>query len=437
MLVAALLTLVVAFAWFTRNPEAPAVDRATEWPWIGKWIGRLQDQWRPPPIPADRSAAAASEPAVVIRYYPAHPPPPRDYVWIAGGTALRAEPSVEAAPVLTIDETTNLFVHERRGDWVKVHRGAVEGWVMAPPGAGVAGPRSDRPEPVLPLPGRAPDAADLRRSLEIFSSPPRLGRLDPYLLYTDLAAKGVGPFCRELVAQAEERWTARYGVAPVGQAEEAILIFADREGYEDFAELAEGGPLPPGTTGHAARGLVATFAGERSPAEICRSLLHEIAHLLERRSLGPALPPWLGEGLARDFTDHLLDDGVDVARVAAAVRGGTAPGFERLTGLDHEAFHGAGRTLHYDLSQLWIGYLLGDAELEDGFRYFLDYLSRGGPWADHLGPDDFPRVRATPTLSDDLLHFLARDGLARDGLDRERERLEAGFRAWLWARGGG
>ncbi len=218
----------------------------------------------------------------------------------------------------------------------------------------------------------------------------------------------------------------RYGVTPVGQAEEAILLFADREGYESFAELVEGGPMPPGTTGHAARGLVATYAGERSPVEICRSLLHEIAHLLERRSLGPALPPWLGEGLARDFTGHLLDDGVDVAWVAAAVRDGTAPDFERLTGLDHEAFHVARRPLHYDLSQLWIAYLLADAELEDGFRYFLDYLSRGGPWADHLGPDDFPRVRATPTLSDDLLHLLARD----------RARLEAGFRVWLWARGG-
>ena len=89
LLVAVPLVLLLLFAWFTQHPEAPAVERAAEWPYVGEWIGRLQDRWRPPPLPSP--AGRSEEPEVIVRYYPAHPAP-REYVWVAGGTALRAAP---------------------------------------------------------------------------------------------------------------------------------------------------------------------------------------------------------------------------------------------------------------------------------------------------------------------------------------------------------
>ena len=75
-------------------------------------------------------------------------------------------------------------------------------------------------------------------------------------------------------------------------------------------------------------------------------------------------------------------------------------------------------------SGLWIRYLSTDASLQDGLGFFLDYLSRGGPWQEHLQPDDFLEVRTTPGLADDLLYFLGSD----------YERLDAGFREWLRSR---
>lgn len=453
LLVAVPVAALLLFAWFTQNPDSPAVDRAREWRYVGPWIARLQDYWRPPPVasPGDRGDG----PDVIVYYYPAHPPP-RDYVWVAGGTALRAAPSPEAEPVLTIEETTNLFFYERRGDWVRVHRGAVEGWVLSPPGSGVAGRRDDRPAPVLPLPGRAPEPETLKRALEAFSSPPVLARVDPYLAYTDAEAEAVGADCRALVASSEERWASRYRVIPQGEAAEAILLFSDRAAYERFHELAAGelrtgelptgelangelatgelatgelptGELPTGASGHSAAGLVATFAAGRSGGDLCRTLLHEIAHLLARRSLGPALPLWLDEGLAVDFTAELLGEALAFGEVSRAVRSGSAPDLAWLVALDSERFHGASRPLHYALSGAWVRYLASDADLEGGFRSFLQYLSRGGPWAEGLGERDFPAIRATPSLGDDLLYFLG----------REVERLEAGFRVWLWARGPG
>lgn len=421
LLVAVPIALLALFVWFTAHPDSPAVDRARAWPYVGWFVGRMQDRWRPPaPPPAPEASAGGSE--VIVLGEP-HRHGGRDYLWVAAGTPLREAPSAAAEIVATVEETINLFVDERRGEWARVHGRAFDGWVRSPAPEIVAGALGDRPQPVLPLPGRAPDPAELDRSLERFSSRPVVTRIGPYLAYRDGEGGAIDDLCAERIARSEERWTARYSVEPVGEAAEVILLFADRDAYTAFSEGLEG-PLPP-RTAHTGRGLVATWTSGRPAGEICRTLVHEIAHLLERRSLGPALPPWLGEGLAADFTSHLLEEAPQLVAVERAVERGVAPDFGAVVGLDSAGFYGSGRELHYASSAAWVRYLVSVPELAPRFRSFLAYLARGGPLGEDLGEEDFPEVRATPALEDDLLYFLERDETG----------LEAGFRSWLRALG--
>lgn len=153
---------------------------------------------------------------------------------------------------------------------------------------------------------------------------------------------------------------------------------------------------------------------------VCGRVVHELTHLLNRRGIGPALPPWLEEGLASDLSHAKIDErgrlhpgtvggetlrmgesvfevgGLAEARALRdALEVGEVTSFEELTELDSEAFYTAERVhLHYSLSLFWVRYLLSDesGSLAGGFRSFLVALARGEALTqdlllEHLGAD--------------------------------------------------
>jgi hypothetical protein len=152
--------------------------------------------------------------------------------------------------------------------------------------------------------------------------------------------------------------------------------------------------------------MVALYAGD-GPGDRAVSpvLRHELAHLLNRRSLGPALAPWLDEGLADDLAAFELDDrlaprespleamrAVEENRVeiwgtlaslddlARTIATGGLPPLASLLALDWNAFvEEPGAELHYAASAWLIRYLLDERSgLDLQFRSFLRQVAQGG-----------------------------------------------------------
>jgi hypothetical protein len=205
----------------------------------------------------------------------------------------------------------------------------------------------------------------------------------------------------------------------VGETAAAILLFQGAEEFLLFRDQ-ERIPVEPWAAGFTSEGIVALYEGSWPSTLVCARVVHELTHLLNRRGIGPALPPWLEEGLASDLSVAKIDDlgrllpgtlGGETLRMGeslfhvgglAEVRGlrdafevGGVTSFEELTELDSEAFYAAERVhLHYSLSLFWVHYLLSgeSGSLAGGFRSFLAALARGETLTgdlllEHLGAD--------------------------------------------------
>jgi hypothetical protein len=133
------------------------------------------------------------------------------------------------------------------------------------------------------------------------------------------------------------------------------------------------------------------------------TLLHELVHLVNRRALGPALPPWLDEGMANDLAESAVGEGgrllpgilgevtvTDGPRVerhlGAASRellrrslaNGTLPPLAALTAADGETFRAVEpQALAYAEASFLVRYLLA-GELAGRFRAFLATVAAGG-----------------------------------------------------------
>ena len=419
LLVAGLVLGLATVVWWTRHPESPSLSRLRSWPLVGAAAGRLQDYY----LAVDRATAAASSGAepleagsreIEIVYEPREP---RPYIWVSEGTVLRREPRIESESVGVMEAMTNLFVEERRGDWVRVRRAGADAWILRPrPGSSES--HGGRPSPVLPLPARPPDPAVLERAAAAMSGESHEFRLAAYAGRSDFDVSAIVTACEPLLAVLEDDYHEELGVEPVGEAAEVFLLFASRSDYETFSGLRSS------AVGHSAPGYAATHAENRRTESVCGTLVHETVHLLNRRAIGPALPPWLGEGLA-EYVQWLSADGLPSAIGAWRRTGAEMTELETLVELDEEGFHGGGSVATvYVASGLWIAYLMADPELRPAFRQFLRYLVSGGPWAENAAAGPARAVRRSPDLGDDLLHFLGRD----------YERLDSGIRAWLWSR---
>jgi hypothetical protein len=415
-----LLALVIAaaglFAWATHNADSPLLAAAEDWPAVGGLVAGFRQRWAPPPGAAPGGGEGGTEVVVQTEWIAEHgerPPPPEPppgtsfvgHAWVAAGAPLRAAPEEGAAEVGRVPRWLYLPVLERREPWARVIAPTGEGWVLPVAGRDGDPPMGRAVEPPRPLPGRAADPEVLTAALDLLGVREPAGRLGPYPLYTDAPRSRL--FALDRVAAAvEPAYRARYGRTPVGEPRETVVLFADEAAYRRFQaadDVLAGLPA----AGHTGGGVVAVFLGGQGPAEVAATLVHELAHLLNRRALGPALPPWLDEGMADDLAgaeigaDGSLVPGriggsilagparIEFRGAVAAVRqvdqafaAGRAVPLARLTALEWEEFVRSEESqLHYAQAGLLVRYLLdgGEQRLAAAFRRFLDGVAAGGP----------------------------------------------------------
>ena len=441
VLLVLLVTVLGALTWLTRHPDSELVRRAEDLPLVGSWASKLKAAYSPLRIPGevedgDRANEAPTQTRIEIIEVSPEWANARPQVWLEAGTRVRAAPAPDSSETATIELFGNYSVIESRGDWYRISRyfadgRVIQGWVLL---EGYEEPTADRlrrPAPVLPLAAVASDPSDLRRARSLMSRGGVEGRCGPYSLHTDQAA-AVRDLCGPLVGELEEVYRQRFGLTPVGEPAEAILMFGSRDAYRAF--VAEDGRIPADKSGHAvpARGYVALYTEDQPVEAVASTLVHELTHLINRRALGPALPPWLSEGLADDLAESRIGDSgrlipgvlggfsvasdgyvrhfgglVSVRRLAEVLDGEGLPNLRQLVQMDWDEFHaGSEATLLYALSSSWVRFLLSDALGSDpaGFRSFLSAVSEG----ESLDP-----------------------GLLEQHLDSDWELLEARFRAWL------
>ncbi len=458
-----LLLLILAlgglagFAWLTQNPTAEILVTAQDWPGVGPLAARFRRAYLPPeplppPVagpdtiivvkPVDRAGAVGKDPA----RSPAtqtHVPPPlsgHDDVWVLPGMKLRREPSAEAPVILEMPAIANLQQLERRGDWYRVWRDGVTGWVL------LEGydqrmnqgepPLGNAPEPPRPLAPTPPDPTRLARARAILGSalPDRGERqlaLGPYTLYTDGRDDSLVAFLATLAAQLDALYTERYGCQPLGMPQGAVVLYQEESAYRQLQGASD--RLHGLTaTGHAVQGFAALFIGQRSRLDVGSTLIHELVHLINRRALGPALPPWLDEGIADDLAlSEMTSDGrIHPQRLSSdrraegsrvTILGGEASllhlrdlalsddwfPVEQLLLLEWEAFVRSPRSsTFYAESALFVRYLLTaqDGNLRAPFQAFLAGIAVGEP---------------------------ATASALRTHLGQSWAQLEAGFRVWI------
>jgi len=423
-----LLGLAGAAAWLTRHPEWRGLERAAEWPLVGPLAARFRAAYLPPPpapaarpdepprwvvsweeaAPSSRGQPARPRPAPAeeVPAAPEPPPAPLGESWARPGSGLRERPEATAEIRERLRDWALLAVLERRGEWVAVGRGGRRLWLEA---AAFSAP-DERPFGSAPLPvgpgEPAPPAPErLAEARRLLGPAVREMPLGGYLLLTDLPAADLPPALGAAVAALEPAYRERTGLTPVGAAAGVIVLFASEAAYRTFQageERLAGLPV----SGHAHGGLVAlpAAAGEDETAAV---LTHELVHLLNQRAIGPALPPWLDEGLAEELAGSARDaagrsdpggyggrlerDGrrwsatgglaalFQAARVLEADPGPLLPA---LLEREWTAFvRGPDAPASYALSFLFVRFLLVGEEgaLAPGFRAFLAAVAAGGP----------------------------------------------------------
>jgi hypothetical protein len=275
---------------------------------------------------------------------------------------------------------------------------------LAAVAAAVSPPLGSDPIPAIPLPGRAADPARLDEARSLFEAPPRELRLGPYQLLTDVHDRAQLNALAKVVEQVEPVYRSRYQLDLAGEAAETIVLYRSEEAYrvlQGRSERIRG----LASRGHVGWGLVVIYAGEGAQdAGLTTVLRHELAHVLNRRGLGPALPPWLDEGLADDLAGHELGPAretreaplaamrtIDGDRVeingalasldllAKALASGAAPDLRSILALDWKSFMEEPQaTLHYAASAWLVRYLLDQGSgLDRRFHAFLDRVARG------------------------------------------------------------
>lgn len=471
-LVPALLLLLLIgglglLAWISQDPGHPALEAGEAWPVVGPLLAPVRgyflrpdlEGWeaeesgipppRPAPVPEDRAPFRAPSPAgpgTEPSGEPSSPLTVPEQVWVRAGTALWSAPSLDSRRLGTVEgyrRLPSLERHrarpledgERPAWWHRVRtapgRSAWVRWVEPPAGEP---PLGREPEPVRPSGPLPPDEERLAEALELLGPDRRRLEAGPYRLHTDVEDPLLLDRLALVAGRVEDGYRRRFGLEPVGRPVEEAVLFARRTDYRRFqASWERLSGLP--ASGHAGDGLVALFRGQRQPRELESTLVHEITHLLNRRALGPALPPWLDEGLAEDLTWCEIDAagrlrpgtfGGDLWREGSTTyrtsglavqhrlpllltswRQGRTRSLEELVGLDWETFVGVDRPTHYVLAGLLVRFLLEDPGLGDDFRRFLRETAQG----ERLVPE----------------RLLATLGLAW-------EELEGRFGAWLEAR---
>ncbi len=407
-----MLAAMGALAWLTRHPEAEVLARATEWPYVGGLAAKFRAAYLPAPAPA-----VEDQTPEIIYVDPRGRPleggvrggadpdrtlGARPVVWVNEGTALLAEPTAFGPEIGRTGGIANLRILERRGDWFQVLYQGEAGWVF------LEGyqesdepPLGSDPLPPGPLAAQPPDEDRLALVRELMPDAASI-RIGPY----DAWARRIDPdllaFLDELVGSIERVYVERYGVTPVGEPGGALVLF-DR--HDDFAayqerELPLHGINAAGVTGG---GVAAIDLDGRALQETAATTIHEVVHLLNRRALGPALPPWLEEGLADDLahSEVAADGRLDTRRLGGlslqrpdgwewrgalasavglrrALDAGRLRPLAKLVALDWSEFVESGDSQDsYAEASFWIRHLLAQPSTVGELRGFLAGVAAG------------------------------------------------------------
>jgi hypothetical protein len=462
LLVAALTVAALAVgveAWAGLYPHSPSLQRAAAWPLLGGWIAAARERHLGPPAPRE----PVPPPLVIVVPRPtleAEPRGPADLppgvwpeVWLRPGDALRARPAPHAPVVVAATAIANVSVLEARGDWRRVRWHGREGWVRVRPGSGDSGPPlGSAVEPVRPVGGRAAAPELLAAAREVLAETgpstdagePAGGqrtdgasgagevvarKLGPYALLTDVDEPALLLLLDRAAGAVDAAYRARYGLELAGEPAETVVLFRRRASYDEFLRRTGG---PAAETGHYAHGLVALYREGRLLDDVRTTLVHELVHALGRRGLGPALPPWLDEGMADDLAESRIGGaaGVETGTVSGTTlrfgsffemhggeasrellrrqlaRGALVP-LARLVAMDDAEFHAVRPPgFAYAEASFFIRFLLA-GELQAPFRRYLRDVASGVP--------------PTPEA-------------LQAALGRSWEELDAGLAAWI--RGG-
>lgn len=401
-----LLAGLVFGAWLTRHPEAEIVERATRWPVIGPLATTFRDAYLPAPSPEP-----SEEPVeiVVIDRARTEAEPDRVWgarpsVWVQERTPIRDEPVADAEEIGRTGGIANLRVFERRGDWYRVRYRGAFGWVrLEGYEESDEPPLGSDPLPPGPLAALPPDPDRLEFARELLGAGVSTGPVGPYRLLTDEDDPELVAFLDRMVAPLERIYAERYGLAPIGDAVGAIVLFSR---HDDFLAFQEREVSLRGlrVAGVATSGVIAVDLENRAREEVAATVVHEITHLLNRRALGPALPAWLEEGLADDLAHSEVDPegkleparlgGVSIQRwdgweyrgalasaiaLRRAVDEDRLPPLAELLYLDWREFVADPGQLHYAQASFWVRHLLAEPELRGRFRDFLAALAAGAP----------------------------------------------------------
>jgi hypothetical protein len=432
------IAILAGGIWLGLHPGSPLVAKAAGWPVVGPVARALHADARPLErpyaLPGEPGAPAASSPPSLSAGgpEPVLEPERERRIAVRPGTVLLAEPRAGAERIFVVPAMSYLKVVDRRPDWLRVLYERKSGWVPDPDRSSAEPPLGSAPEPLRPVAGRAPDAQRLALARAGLAPPEISGHLGPYALYTDVRDESDLAFLDRVAAGLDGTYRGRYGVAPGGSPAEAVVLFTKEDAYRSFQNREEA-LAGLSSTGHSGYGIVALWDGNRPGEEVGATLAHELAHLLNRRALGPALPSWLDEGIADDLSLSKIDAS---GRLVPGTLGGVTVRAERriemygaraslfdlaaamdekrerplpeLLAMDWSEFVREDPTRSYAESAFWVRYLL-DGEggaLAGGFRDFLRGIAGGG----------------------------SRDPEAlREKLGRSWDELESGFRKWVQA----
>jgi len=440
-----MLGLVVfgAFAWLTRHPDSELVRRAEEWPILGSLAAGFRKGYSTPERSVEalrvgnRSEVGIDQVEVLAEAVESDRVSARPQVWVEPGTHVQLSPHPDSEVLATVELLGNYSFVERRGDWFHIYRfsvdhGDLEGWIWLEGYVEPSAERLQRSEPVLPLAAVPPNPEKVRRARSFMDQGGIEVPCGPYILYADVGDGSVSEVCAQLASQLEEIYRDRFGLTPVSEPAEAIFWFLSRGAYEAFISDDESIPAEKGGHAAPARGYLALHSEDLPREAVVSTLAHELTHLINRRALGPALPPWLSEGLADDLAESRLEESgrlvpgelggyslaseavvqhfggvVSAAKLIEALDGTGLPELRALVEMGPDEFHEPPQeALLYALSSFWVRYLLSGAPGSDpaGFRAYLAAVASG--------------VSITPDL---LVQYLGDDW----------PELEAGFQTWV------
>lgn len=304
---------------------------------------------------------------------------------VPAGTTARAEASADAELVEVVMDQAVFEVTEREGDWFRIQHRDATVWVE------VADPvlvrtRTSRPGPREAI---SPSPERITAARAHMTGSGREARCGPYALFTDLAAGSLLDACTRLATEVDSLYQQRFEVAPLGPPREAIFLFAKKEGFRQFEEQ-QGGRRGYAAHADSANGYLALHAELRDDDRLLETLVHELAHLVNRRAIGGGLPRWLSEGLADALGDSAGPTGFEplegvrgaegeAKRLLAAQNGGLVHKAEELVSLPPESFDAGISSFDYEHSAFLVRFLLLDPELGPRFRRFLAALATGEP----------------------------------------------------------